>query len=158
TSLTYSVQQQLAPALTAARPEASGADPLPRPSDRAAFQPNAILALAKNAKANPRQLAAAVVRPIPTGHLITDVVVSGHSLLNIPLADRVIVENLAARHADGERLGAPRKENPGITVVDYAQPNVAKEMHVGHLRSAVIGDALRGMLDFTGEKTIGRHH
>ncbi|MFE1845597.1 arginine--tRNA ligase [Streptomyces sp. NPDC059515] len=158
TSLTDSVQQQLASALTAARPEAAGADPLLRRSDRADFQANGILALAKKAKANPRELAAEVVGRITTGDLIKDVEVSGPGFLNITLADRAITENLAARHADGARLGVPLKENPGITVVDYAQPNVAKEMHVGHLRSAVIGDALRGMLDFTGEKTIGRHH
>ena len=158
TSLTDSVQQQLASALTATRPEAAGADPLLRRSDRADFQANGILALAKKAKANPRELAAEVVAHLTTGDLIKDVEVSGPGFLNLTIADRAITANLAARHADGERLGVPRKENAGVTVVDYAQPNVAKEMHVGHLRSAVIGDALRGMLDFTGEKTIGRHH
>ncbi|MGW3973523.1 arginine--tRNA ligase [Streptomyces ardesiacus] len=159
TSLTDSVQQQLASALTATRPEAAGADPLLRRSDRADYQANGILALAKKAKANPRELAAEVVARITTGdELIKDVEVSGPGFLNITVADRAITENLAARLADGERLGVPLKQDAGTTVVDYAQPNVAKEMHVGHLRSAVIGDALRGMLDFTGEKTIGRHH
>ncbi|MFE9181043.1 arginine--tRNA ligase [Streptomyces sp. NPDC007126] len=159
TSLTDSVQQQLASALTATRPEAAGADPLLRRSDRADYQANGILALAKKAKANPRELATEVVAHITTGdELIKDVEVSGPGFLNITVADRAITENLAARLADGERLGVPLKPDAGTTVVDYAQPNVAKEMHVGHLRSAVIGDALRGMLDFTGEKTIGRHH
>ncbi|MFB6751619.1 arginine--tRNA ligase [Streptomyces sp. NPDC056353] len=159
TSLTDSVQQQLASALTATRPEAAGADPLLRRSDRADYQANGILALAKKAKANPRELATEVVAHITTGdELIKDVEVSGPGFLNITVADRAITENLAARLADGERLGVPPKADAGITVVDYAQPNVAKEMHVGHLRSAVIGDALRAMLDFTGEKTIGRHH
>ncbi|MFJ5920440.1 arginine--tRNA ligase [Streptomyces ardesiacus] len=159
TSLTDSVQQQLASALTATRPEAAGADPLLRRSDRADYQANGILALAKKAKANPRELASEVVARITTGdELIKDVEVSGPGFLNITVADRAITANLAARLADGERLGVPLKQDAGTTVVDYAQPNVAKEMHVGHLRSAVIGDALRGMLDFTGEKTIGRHH
>ncbi|WP_217168662.1 arginine--tRNA ligase [Streptomyces sp. AC512_CC834] len=158
TSLSDSVQQQLASALTATRPEAAGVDPLLRRSDRADYQANGILALAKKAKSNPRELAAEVVAHISTGDLIKDVEVSGPGFLNITIGDRAIIGNLAARYADGERLGVPLKENPGVTVVDYAQPNVAKEMHVGHLRSAVIGDALRGMLDFTGEKTIGRHH
>ncbi|MFJ7234651.1 arginine--tRNA ligase [Streptomyces tendae] len=159
TSLTASVQQQLASALTATRPEAAGADPLLRRSDRADYQANGILALAKKAKANPRELATEVVAHITTGdELIKDVEVSGPGFLNITVADRAITANLAARLADGERLGVPLNQDAGTTVVDYAQPNVAKEMHVGHLRSAVIGDALRGMLDFTGEKTIGRHH
>ncbi|MER6168656.1 arginine--tRNA ligase [Streptomyces violaceorubidus] len=159
TSLTDSVQQQLASALTATRPEAAGADPLLRRSDRADYQANGILALAKKAKANPRELAGEVVAHVTTGdELIKDVEVSGPGFLNITVADRAITANLAARLADGERLGVPLKQNAGTTVIDYAQPNVAKEMHVGHLRSAVIGDALRGMLDFTGEKTIGRHH
>ncbi|MFF4474466.1 arginine--tRNA ligase [Streptomyces sp. NPDC001599] len=159
TSLSDSVQQHLASALTATRPEAAGADPLLRRSDRADYQANGILALAKKAKANPRELATEVVAHITTGdELIKDVEVSGPGFLNITVADRAITANLAARLADGERLGVPPKQDAGTTVVDYAQPNVAKEMHVGHLRSAVIGDALRGMLDFTGEKTIGRHH
>ncbi|MBC2905913.1 arginine--tRNA ligase [Streptomyces cupreus] len=158
TSLTDLVNQRLADALASALPEADGVDPLLRRSDRADFQANGILALAKKAKANPRELAAQVVGGIVTGDVIKDVEVSGPGFLNVTISDKAITDNLAARYADSDRLGVPLAENPGITVIDYAQPNVAKEMHVGHLRSAVIGDALRGMIDFTGEKTIGRHH
>ncbi|MEU6681154.1 arginine--tRNA ligase [Streptomyces sp. NPDC046925] len=158
TSLTASVHQRLADALSAALPEAGAADPLLRRSDRADYQANGILALAKKAKANPRELATQVVEQITNGDLLADVEVSGPGFLNVTVTDKAITETLAARAADGDRLGVPLNPAAGTTVIDYAQPNVAKEMHVGHLRSAVIGDALRGMLDFTGEKTIGRHH
>ncbi|WP_199552677.1 arginine--tRNA ligase [Streptomyces sp. N35] len=158
TSLTASVHARLSDALTSALPEAAGADPLLRRSDRADYQANGILALAKKAKANPRELATQVVAKIESGDLFADVEVSGPGFLNITVSDKAIIKTLAARYADADRLGVAPKDTPGLTVIDYAQPNVAKEMHVGHLRSAVIGDALRGMLDFTGEQTVGRHH
>ncbi|WP_329013558.1 MULTISPECIES: arginine--tRNA ligase [unclassified Streptomyces] len=159
TSLRDSVQQHLASALSAALPEAAGADPLLRRSDRADYQANGILALAKKAKANPRELATQVVSGIVTGEVIADVEVSGPGFLNITVADKAITENLAARYADDTgRLGVPFAAHPGTTVIDYAQPNVAKEMHVGHLRSAVIGDAMVRLLEFTGENVVRRHH
>ncbi|MFF9622241.1 arginine--tRNA ligase [Streptomyces griseosporeus] len=159
TSLSDSVQQHLASALTAALPEAAGADPLLRRSDRADFQANGILALAKKAKANPRELATQVVSQVATGDVIKDLEVSGPGFLNITIADKAITENLAARYADESgRLGVPYTEKPGTTVIDYAQPNVAKEMHVGHLRSAVIGDSVVKLLEFTGENVVRRHH
>ncbi|MEU9554887.1 arginine--tRNA ligase [Streptomyces fumanus] len=158
TSLSDSVQQQLASALAAVRPQAA-ADPLLRRSDRADYQANGILALAKKEKANPRELATEVVAHITTGELIADIEVSGPGFLNITVGDRAITRNLAARYADDAgRLGVPLAAHPGTTVIDYAQPNVAKEMHVGHLRSAVIGDAVRQILEFTGETVVRRHH
>ncbi|MFD3481433.1 MULTISPECIES: arginine--tRNA ligase [unclassified Streptomyces] len=157
TSLTASVHQRLADALSAALPEAGAADPLLRRSDRADFQANGILALAKKAKANPRELAATVLDALPANDVIKDVEVSGPGFLNITIADKAIIETLAARAAD-DRLGVPLQQDAGTTVIDYAQPNVAKEMHVGHLRSAVIGAAMVEILEFTGEKVVRRHH
>ncbi|MFD7622665.1 arginine--tRNA ligase [Streptomyces sp. NPDC059802] len=158
-SLASTLQQQLADALTAALPDAGTADPLLRRSDRADFQANGILALAKKLKGNPRELASQVTAALPAGGLIKEIEVSGPGFLNVTLADRAIIETLAARAADDEgRLGVPYNSAAGTTVIDYAQPNVAKEMHVGHLRSAVIGDAMVQILEFTGESVVRRHH
>ncbi|MFJ8012679.1 arginine--tRNA ligase [Streptomyces sp. NPDC096339] len=156
-SLASSVNQRVADALASALPEAGGADPLLRRSDRADFQANGILALAKKAKANPRELATTVVEGIVSGDLIREIEVSGPGFLNITITDRAIIETLAARAGD-DRLGVPLAADAGTTVIDYAQPNVAKEMHVGHLRSAVIGAAMVEILEFTGEKVVRRHH
>ncbi|MEU0052974.1 arginine--tRNA ligase [Streptomyces sp. NPDC006184] len=159
TSLTDSVQQRLASALSATLPEAVDADPLLRRSDRADYQANGILALAKKAKANPRELAAQVVARVESGDLIKDIEVSGPGFLNITIGDGAITATLAERYADDTgRLGVPYAATPGTTVIDYAQPNVAKEMHVGHLRSAVIGDSVVQLLEFTGENVVRRHH
>ncbi|MFD5114209.1 arginine--tRNA ligase [Streptomyces sp. NPDC058391] len=157
TSLASTVDQRIADALSAALPEAGPADPLLRRSDRADFQANGILALAKKLKGNPRELATRVVSSLPAHGVIKDIEVSGPGFLNITVTDRAIIETLAARAADG-RLGVPHAERTGTTVIDYAQPNVAKEMHVGHLRSAVIGAAMVEILEFMGEKVIRRHH
>ena len=156
-SLAASVHQRVADALSAALPEAGAADPLLRRSDRADFQANGVLGLAKKLKGNPRELAAQVVAGLPAGELISEIEVSGPGFLNITVSDEAIVSTLAARAAD-ERLGVPYAEHPGTTVIDYSQPNVAKEMHVGHLRSTVIGDAIVQILEHRGETVVRRHH
>ncbi|MDV5146494.1 arginine--tRNA ligase [Streptomyces sp. SBC-4] len=156
-SLASTVQQRLADGLSAALPEAASADPLLRRSDRADFQANGILALAKQLKGNPRELATKVVEAIPANDVLKEIEVSGPGFLNITVTDSAIIDTLAARAADA-RLGVPFNESAGTTVIDYAQPNVAKEMHVGHLRSAVIGAAMVEILEFTGETVVRRHH
>ncbi|CAM5488021.1 arginine--tRNA ligase [Streptomyces tanashiensis] len=156
-SLASTVQQRLADGLSAALPDAASADPLLRRSDRADFQANGILALAKQLKGNPRELATKVVEAIPANDVLKEIEVSGPGFLNITVTDSAIIDTLAARAADA-RLGVPFNESAGTTVIDYAQPNVAKEMHVGHLRSAVIGAAMVEILEFTGETVVRRHH
>ncbi|GGV17231.1 arginine--tRNA ligase [Streptomyces litmocidini] len=156
-SLASTVQQRLADGLSAALPDAASADPLLRRSDRADFQANGILALAKRLKGNPRELATKVVEAIPANDVLKEIEVSGPGFLNITVTDAAIIDTLAARAADA-RLGVPFDESAGTTVIDYAQPNVAKEMHVGHLRSAVIGAAMVEILEFTGETVVRRHH
>ena len=159
TSLATTVNQRVTDALSAALPEATDADPLLRRSDRADFQANGMLALAKKMKGNPRDLAAQVVERLATGagEAISEIEVSGPGFLNITVSDEAIIRTLAARAAD-DRLGVPYAQAPGKTVIDYSQPNVAKEMHVGHLRSTVIGDAIVRILEHSGETVVRRHH
>jgi arginyl-tRNA synthetase len=88
---------------------------------------------------------------------MTSVEVSGPGFLNINLTDATLLERLAIRHAD-PRLGVPRTQGSEVAVVDYSGPNVAKEMHVGHLRSTLIGDALVRVLMYLGAEVVRQNH
>ena len=159
-SLAAAVHQRVADAIAAALPEGevlASVDPQLRRSDRADFQANGILGLAKQRKGNPRELAALVLEYLHTDEVIAFRELSGPGFLNLTIADSAITARVAARTAD-PRLGVPTIEGPGTAVIDYSQPNIAKEMHVGHLRSTIIGDALTRILEFSGEKIIRRNH
>ena len=164
-SLAEVLNARVQKAITAAFADAAGVDPQLRRSDRADWQANGILALAKTRKTNPRELAAAVAEqltpdsahPGEGADVLARVEVSGPGFLNIDVTDAAITGQLAARAAD-TRLGVPMLDQPGTTVIDYSQPNIAKEMHVGHLRSTVIGDAIVRLLEHAGQKVIRHNH
>ncbi len=130
-------------------------DPVVRPSDRADAQANAALALAKQVGRNPRELAAEVVALLPTD--VATFEVAGPGFINITFHDAFVADQLAVASAD-ERLGVRTAAQPERIVVDYSAPNVAKEMHVGHLRSTVIGDSLVRLLDFLGHDVVRENH
>jgi arginyl-tRNA synthetase len=157
TPLSTLVEGILADAFRAVLPPGAAADPMLRRSDRADFQANGALAAARALGQDPRELASRVIAALASREVIGDLEVSGPGFLNVRVADAAIVANLEARAAD-PRLGVPRRDRPGVTVIDYAQPNVAKEMHVGHLRNSIIGDAMARILELTGERVIRRHH
>ncbi|MFD0404703.1 arginine--tRNA ligase [Kitasatospora sp. NPDC127116] len=157
TSIADALQQRLAQAISTAFPDAADGDPQLRRSDRADFQANGIMSLAKPLRANPREVATRVLEHVPVDEIVAKLEISGPGFINVTVTDSAILERLAARTVD-IRLGVHSVTEPGVTVIDYSQPNIAKEMHVGHLRSTIIGDALVRTLEFTGEKVIRRNH
>jgi arginyl-tRNA synthetase len=134
-----------------------GADPVLRVSDRADFQANGALALAKQVGRPPRQVAEEVVAAASLDDICSEVEVSGPGFINLTLSDGFIAGQLAVLSAD-PRLGVAEVERPETIVIDYSAPNVAKEMHVGHLRSTLIGDALARVLGFLGHDVRRENH
>jgi len=136
---------------------APGSDPMLRPSERADYQANGALSLAKSLGREPRSIAEEVVAALQISDLCRAVEVSGPGFINLTLADGFLEGALGEAAADG-RLGIAPSSAPETVVVDYSAPNVAKEMHVGHLRTTCIGDALCRMLDFAGHDVRRENH
>lgn len=157
TSLAEQLSTALGHAIATAYPEHAGADPLIRPSDHADLQANVALALAKQVGAPPRQVADAIVGAISDDVLVRRTEISGPGFVNLTLADAALWAQVEARLAD-DHLGVAATEIGTRTVVDYSAPNIAKEMHVGHLRSTIIGDALVRVLEFLGGQVIRQNH
>ncbi|MFF5051728.1 arginine--tRNA ligase [Micromonospora sp. NPDC000663] len=131
--------------------------PQVRRSEHADFQADGILAKARTLRRSPRDLASAVVAVLASDGLLTAAQVAGPGFVNLHLRDRALLAQLAARLTD-PRLGIPTPEAGVTTVIDYSQPNIAKEMHVGHLRSTIIGDALVRILEHLGGTVVRRNH
>ena len=110
-------------------------DPVVRPSDRADAQVNGALALAKQIGKNPREVAEAVVATGALAATCSAVEVAGPGFINLTFTPQFLAAQLAESAAD-ERLGVRRAAVAERVVVDYSAPNVAKEMHVGHLRTS----------------------
>jgi arginyl-tRNA synthetase len=146
--------QRLQAAFDTIRP---GADPVLRASDRADFQANGALPLGKEVGRPPRQVAEEAVAAASLDDICAEVEVSGPGFINLTLSDDFLAGQVAALSAD-ERLGVELVAHPATVVIDYSAPNVAKEMHVGHLRSTLIGDALARVLGFLGHDVRRENH
>ncbi|HUF97656.1 MAG TPA: arginine--tRNA ligase [Ilumatobacter sp.] len=132
------------------------ADPTVRPSDRADAQVNGALPLAKKVGGNPRDIAEQIVAA-GVLHGVATTEIAGPGFINLVFTNDFLNDELNAVAAD-ERLGVATAEQPKTVVIDYSAPNVAKEMHVGHLRSTVIGDALVRLHEFMGHTVIRENH
>jgi arginyl-tRNA synthetase len=150
------VAELLAPAFAAVARVDGDVDPVVRPSDRADAQANGALALAKQLGRNPRDVAAEIVATADLAGRAS-LEVAGPGFINVTFDESFLLEQLQRLAAD-ERLGVRQANPTERVVVDYSAPNIAKEMHIGHLRTTVIGDALARMLDFVGHTVIRENH
>ena len=148
------VAELLAPVFASIAGES--ADPVVRPSDRADAQVNGALPLAKALGRNPREVAEEIIASGALDGVCSSVEVAGPGFVNLVFSDDFL-SGLAADAARHERLGLAISD-PRTVVIDYSAPNVAKEMHVGHLRSTVIGDALARLHLFAGDTVIRENH
>jgi len=135
----------------------AGADPLIRPSQFADFQANVALPLGKSLGVPPRQAAEQIVAHLDVAGICDRVEVSGPGFINLTLADGWVATQASGLLTD-ERLGVALADPSMKVVVDYSGPNVAKELHVGHLRATVVGDAIVRILEFLGQTVVRAAH
>lgn len=131
-----------------------------KPSDRpdlSDFQCNGALALAKQEKKNPREIAESIKLALEKDEDFSKVSVDGPGFINISISDKLLAHSLDRMIKDQD-FGCAKVKAPKNIVLDYGGPNVAKEMHVGHLRSAVIGESVRRIEKFVGNKVISDVH
>ncbi len=121
------------------------------------YQFNGIMPLAKTLRRNPREIAQDVVALIDTSDAISKVEVAGPGFINIWL-NPLWIGKRVEEMLQGERVGVGISTTPQKVVVDYSGPNMAKEMHVGHLRSTIIGDTLANLFTFLGDSVIRQNH
>ncbi len=122
------------------------------------YQANFAMPLGKKLGRPPREIAQELVSNVDLSDVCDPPEVAGPGFINLRLRDDWIIDQLAAASRDAERLGVSRVADPRTIVVDFSSPNVAKPMHVGHIRSTVIGDALHRILKFLGHTTISDNH
>ena len=128
-----------------------------RRSERTDYQADVAMALARKLQRNPREIAAAIVAQISGQELLVAAEVSGPGFINLTCSAEYLGRELDKMRAD-ERLGIERAAEPQTVVVDFSSPNLAKEMHAGHLRSTIIGDALARVLEHLGHEVVRQNH
>ncbi len=122
------------------------------------YQVNGVMALAKQLKTNPRKLAEQIVAKLDISDICEKPEIAGPGFINLRLKPDFVAKNLLEINKDVDRLGVEKADNPKIIVVDFSGPNIAKQMHVGHLRSTIIGDCICNMLGFLGHTVIRQNH
>ncbi len=158
--LHVALEQRLQQAVASVLPEAETSTLLVRPCPDPKFgdyQTNALMALAKARKINPRQLAADVLAKLDVTEWCENVEIAGAGFLNFRLKPAAVAQSLAGA-ARGEHLFFQKAARPRAVVIDFSSPNVAKPMHVGHIRSTVLGDCLARTLRLLGHRVVTDNH
>ncbi len=163
--IAHLLEAQLRAAMERALPEAAQPlDPQLAPASKPEFgdfQANGALPLAKPLGQPPRQIAQAIVAQLAVdpafGELCLEPVIAGPGFINLTLRPEQLCAEVQARLGD-PRLGVPQTDATAPVIVDFSSPNIAKEMHVGHLRSTIIGDALGRVLEFRGHPVLRLNH
>jgi arginyl-tRNA synthetase len=132
-------------------------DPVVRRSQHADFQADGALPLARKLGRAPREIATDVLARVDLSGLVESATISGPGFINVTIEAAALAGLLTEMQSD-DRLGVPMAASPETVVVDYSAPNVAKEMHVGHLRSTVIGDAVARLLTWLGHDVPRANH
>jgi arginyl-tRNA synthetase len=151
------LRDRVVAAVRAAFPDVEAPDAALHRSVHADYQADVALALARRLGKPPREVAAAVAARLMPDELIAQVAVSGPGFINIMLTN-AFLDGALHRMLGDERLGVPLAAPKIKVVVDYSGPNVAKEMHVGHIRSTIIGDALARLIEWQGHDVIRQNH
>jgi len=154
------IEQRLQQAVRAFLPDADLAGVLVRPCPDPKFgdyQTTALMTLAKPRKLNPRQLATDVLARLDVADLCEKVEIAGAGFLNFRLKVSAVAQALSSA-ASGEHLFYDKAAQPRTVVVDFSSPNVAKPMHVGHIRSTILGDSLARLLRLLGHRVITDNH
>ena len=142
--------------------EYAGADPLITPATKPEFgdyQCNVAMGLGKRLKSKPRDVASSIVAALKVDECFEPAEIAGPGFLNLRLKPDFITAQLKLMLADADaRLAIPPAPQVGRVVVDYSSPNIAKEMHVGHLRSTIIGDTLARVLELRGHDVLRLNH
>ncbi|MEO1341699.1 MAG: arginine--tRNA ligase, partial [Cyanobacteria bacterium J06635_13] len=161
TSILEQLQDSVSQALVSAFGEEIGStDPLIAPTNNPKFgdyQSNVALSLAKPLKQNPRAIAQSIIGQLQIDNLCEVPTIAGPGFINFTLKSNYIGQLLNQIQAD-QRLGIPLVEPSKKVIVDFSSPNIAKEMHVGHLRSTIIGDAIARILEFRGYDVLRLNH
>jgi arginyl-tRNA synthetase len=154
------LQQKLQEALTGLVADPAVHAAMLKPAQDARFgdyQANCAMSLGKQLGKPPREIAQAIVERLPLGEVLESPVIAGPGFINLTLRSEWLARQ-AQHMASDDRLGVAPVAHPRTFVIDYSSPNVAKPMHVGHLRSTIIGDALARLLRFLGHKVIADNH